>query len=207
MENHIDLILRAQAGDRVGRARLLESHLPQMRGYLRRRFRGQHVSEDAMQEGAIAVLEAIRSFDPDKGCPFHAFANLCAFRAVVRHLVSERNFAENQGGQLGEMAFEEDRAEPHALPSLDCLSERESLVVELRFGLNGNKAHSFSEIAEKLSLKSRGHACDLLTACAPALAIVDSARGLTHHPLSRVGEFPPFNISRRTITPLSSIYK
>jgi RNA polymerase sigma factor (sigma-70 family) len=69
-----ELVARAQAGDLRAKEVLVEAMLPRVLT-LARRFRRSGVDvADLVQEGYLAVFDALRQFDPGRGTPFWAYA-------------------------------------------------------------------------------------------------------------------------------------
>ena len=52
-------------------------------------------TEDLIQEGMIGLFKAIRDYRPDRGTPFHSFANLCIDRQMY-HAVEASNRQKHQ---------------------------------------------------------------------------------------------------------------
>jgi RNA polymerase sigma-B factor len=77
-------------GDRVldstERERLIEQHLPLVRGLARRRRCAGESYEDLVQVGAVALVAAARRFDPGRGVPFAAYASRTIDGELRRHL-------------------------------------------------------------------------------------------------------------------------
>lgn len=74
-------VARGQGGDRAAQGRVISACAAIITSELRRL--GLVSDQDARQEGAIAVLRALRLFDPGRGVPFGAFCRLC-LRSAVR---------------------------------------------------------------------------------------------------------------------------
>ncbi len=63
------LLGRKAGGDRNARQRLIEAHLGMVSALARRYARRFGVpAEDLMQEGALALMQAVDHYDPDRGC-------------------------------------------------------------------------------------------------------------------------------------------
>jgi RNA polymerase sigma-B factor len=70
----------------VGRARLIESHLPLVRAVARRYAGRGEAVDDLIQVGAIGLIEASDRFDPSRGVAFATFATPAIEGAIRRHL-------------------------------------------------------------------------------------------------------------------------
>jgi RNA polymerase sigma factor (sigma-70 family) len=107
--------------------------------------------DDVLQEAVIALLEAIRSKDCENGVRFEHFLNLRLFTHLVRFVEKERKQAAHEPLPDG---CEQGR---HDAPVFDdavlsCLEANERRVIVLRFGLDGGKPHTLSEIGEHLGV-------------------------------------------------------
>jgi RNA polymerase primary sigma factor len=84
----VQLVRRAQEGDRRARDRVVADHMRLVRAVaLRYRDLGLAL-DDLVQEGAIGLLSAIDAFDPRHGAAFSTFAHLRVRNAVLRALTS-----------------------------------------------------------------------------------------------------------------------
>lgn len=73
--NESTLVADAQAGDRRALELLCEAYLPLVRARARERAGREPVSyADLVQDGSVALVEAVRAYDPEHGAPFAAFA-------------------------------------------------------------------------------------------------------------------------------------
>ncbi len=80
----IDLSLRAKAGDRRARQRLIEKNL-RLVVSVAKKYRGYGLPfEDLIQEGNIGLMKAVEKFDPDRGFRFSTYATWWIRQAVQR---------------------------------------------------------------------------------------------------------------------------
>src|SRR4051794_39170264 len=84
------LILAARRGDPTAQARVLAQYEPMMQRVARRLYLPGSESEDLAQEARLALLDATRAWDPDRGVPFSNFAWLCATREARNALRAAR---------------------------------------------------------------------------------------------------------------------
>jgi RNA polymerase sporulation-specific sigma factor len=77
-----DIILAAQAGDRIAEEKIINECRALVRGCARAFFLAGGDSDDLIQEGMIGLLNAIRDYKSDKG-NFYAFARLCVNRKLM----------------------------------------------------------------------------------------------------------------------------
>ena len=62
---------------------LITRHTRLVRACARPFFLAGGDDEDLLQEGMLGLLDAIRSYAPDSGVPFEAFASLCIRRSLI----------------------------------------------------------------------------------------------------------------------------
>src|SRR3954454_17603277 len=74
------LIRAARRGDATALTRILAQYEPMMQRVARRLYLPGSEPEDLAQETRLALLDATRAWDPDRGVPFSNFAWLCATR-------------------------------------------------------------------------------------------------------------------------------
>ena len=80
----IDLSVRAKAGDRRARQRLIEKNL-RLVVSVAKKYRGYGLPfEDLIQEGNIGLMKAVEKFDPDRGFRFSTYATWWIRQAVQR---------------------------------------------------------------------------------------------------------------------------
>lgn len=84
-----ELVERAQAGDAVARARLVEAFLPRI-GSVARLYRESPGIDrvELMQEGVVGLLRALERYDASRGVPFWAYAAWWV-RQAMQQLVAE----------------------------------------------------------------------------------------------------------------------
>jgi RNA polymerase primary sigma factor len=83
-QEEIDLSLRAKAGDRRARQRLIEKNL-RLVVSVAKKYRGYGLPfEDLIQEGNIGLMKAVEKFDPDRGFRFSTYATWWIRQAVQR---------------------------------------------------------------------------------------------------------------------------
>ena len=88
-ESERELVRSAQAGDRAGRARLVEAFLPLI-GSVARVYRDSTQVDrvELLQEGVVGLLRALERYDPDQGVPFWGYASFWV-RQAMQQLVAE----------------------------------------------------------------------------------------------------------------------
>ncbi|MGH3148359.1 MAG: sigma-70 family RNA polymerase sigma factor [Rubrobacter sp.] len=80
----VDLSMRAKAGDKRARQRLIEKNL-RLVVSVAKKYRGQGLPfGDLIQEGNIGLMKAVEKFDPDRGFRFSTYATWWIRQAVQR---------------------------------------------------------------------------------------------------------------------------
>jgi RNA polymerase sigma factor (sigma-70 family) len=122
------LAAAAAAGDGRARERLIEALLPRVVG-LARRFAG-HGAEfaDLVQEGVLAMLEALVRFAPDQGTPFWAYARPWVHGSLYRLAHDQRRAVRLPPRALADLAALKEAARridrPTSEPTVRTLAER-----------------------------------------------------------------------------------
>src|SRR3954451_1063382 len=84
------LILAARRGDATAQARILTQYEPMTQSVARRLYLPGSEPQDLAQEARLALLDATRTWDPERGVPFSNFAWLCATREARNALKAAR---------------------------------------------------------------------------------------------------------------------
>jgi RNA polymerase sporulation-specific sigma factor len=74
------LVLAARRGDATAQARVLSQYEPMMRLIARRLYLPGGDHDDLAQEARVGLVDAVRTWEPERGVPFSNFAWLCATR-------------------------------------------------------------------------------------------------------------------------------
>ena len=78
-----EVVLLAQNQNKLAMDYLLTRYKNFVRSRARRYFLVGADHEDIVQEGMIGLYNAIRDYQPDRSCSFHAFAELCVNRQMI----------------------------------------------------------------------------------------------------------------------------
>ena len=174
-DEEAELIARLDGGDEGVKSQLIERNL-RLVVYIARRFENTGVGiEDLISIGTIGLIKAINTYQPAKNIKLATYASRCIENEILMHLrktanlKSEVSFDEplNTDWDGNELLLSdilgsdpdivnrniEQEAEKNLL--LECvrrLSEREQLIMELRFGLSGNQEHTQKEVADLLGI-------------------------------------------------------
>lgn len=85
--NSVNTVKRARSGDESALSELLEQYRPMLARAVSLSYPGLqsagYTVEDLMQEASIALADAVRGYDPDKGFTFGAYARRCVRNRLV----------------------------------------------------------------------------------------------------------------------------
>lgn len=156
------LAVKAAAGDDTAIAQLIAAITPAAKAKAAK-LNSDYArisDDDLVQEGMIGFLEAVKRFDPSKGVPFRAYANLCIesrILSALRKNSNDKNAAlttavslddetqEPFGDDPATLVADNDEAERIFAFMEQNLSEFEKQVLNLK--LDG---HSYAEISKEL---------------------------------------------------------
>lgn len=169
------LLERLEQGDVTVRDVLIERNL-RLVVYIARKFENTGVGiEDLVSIGTIGLIKAVNTFDPQKKIKLATYASRCIENEILMHLRrnnktrSEVSFEEPlnidwDGNELllsdvmgtevdiisRPLEEEVDRQLLHL--AMARLSEREKLIMELRFGLDDGEEKTQKEVADRLGI-------------------------------------------------------
>lgn len=112
------LCSQAQHNSAVAEAELAVRYFRQVRSWVRPYFLAGGDSEDLVQEGMIGLLHAIRSYTPERGVSFCAFARVCVQHRIFTAIRSAASAVQELPMQTGEIAplFDDNSAVPGSDP-------------------------------------------------------------------------------------------
>ena len=169
------LLKKLPTGDAAIRAMLIERNL-RLVVYIARKFEntGIHI-EDLVSIGAIGLIKAVNTFDPAKKIKLATYASRCIENEILMHLRrnnkvrTEVSFDEPlnidwDGNELllsdvlgtdNDIIYrniEEQVDRKLLIKALDKLSERERVIMELRFGLHDGEEKTQKDVADLLGI-------------------------------------------------------
>ena len=174
-EEEIALMRRAGQGDSAARATLIERNL-RLVVYISRKFENTGISiEDLISIGAIGLIKAVNSFDPDKNIKLATYASRCIENEILmvlrktNRLKLEVSFDEplNTDWDGNELLLSDILGTEPDLVSKDLdadiekqmlhtaiqtLNPREKYIVGLRYGLGEDKEHTQKEVADLMGI-------------------------------------------------------
>ncbi|MFR1434718.1 MAG: RNA polymerase sporulation sigma factor SigE [Acutalibacteraceae bacterium] len=174
-EEEAAVFARMEAGDPAARDVLITHNL-RLVVYIARKFENSGVGiEDLISIGTIGLIKAVNTFCPSRNIKLATYSSRCIENEILMYLrknsqlrnelsIDEPLNVDWDGNELllsDILGSEPDlvnrdieqEAERHLL--LECvarLSEREQLIMRLRFGLDGNKEHTQKEVADLLGI-------------------------------------------------------
>lgn len=144
--------------------------------YIAKRFEtaGANI-EDLISIGTIGLIKAVNTFKPDKNIKLATYASRCIENEILMFLrkssqlkneisIDEPLNTDWDGNELllcDVLGSDPDIINRNIETELECnqllkavsnLNEREALIMELRFGLNGKKEHTQKEVADYLGI-------------------------------------------------------
>ena len=174
-EEEIALMRRSRAGDNAARSTLIERNL-RLVVYISRKFENTGISiEDLISIGAIGLIKAVNSFDPDKNIKLATYASRCIENEILmvlrktNRLKLEVSFDEplNTDWDGNELLLSDilgtepdlvskdldaDIEKQMLHSAIDKLNAREKYIVGLRYGLGEDKEHTQKEVADLMGI-------------------------------------------------------
>ena len=175
-EEEVRLMRRVnEQGDEAARSMLIERNL-RLVVYIARKFENTGIGiEDLISIGAIGLIKAVNSFNPDKNIKLATYASRCIENEILMvlrrttRLKLEVSFDEplNTDWDGNELLLSDILGTDADLVSRDIdnsveremlhsaierLNSRERQIVDLRFGLGGVREHTQKEVADMLGI-------------------------------------------------------
>lgn len=144
--------------------------------YIAKKFENTNVNiEDLISIGTIGLIKAVNTFSPDRNIKFATYASRCIENEILMHLrkasvrkneisIEEPLNTDWDGNELllcDVLGSDADIINRDIEQELECnllleavsrLNTREAMIMELRFGLNGNKEHTQKQVADLLGI-------------------------------------------------------
>ncbi len=169
------LLKKLPSGDKSVKAMLIERNL-RLVVYIARKFENTGINiEDLVSIGAIGLIKAVNTFDPEKKIKLATYASRCIENEILMFLRknnkirTEVSFDEPlnvdwDGNELllsdvlgteNDTVFKniEDRVDKRLLyKALEKLTDRERIIMEMRFGLAGHEEKTQKDVADILDI-------------------------------------------------------
>lgn len=144
--------------------------------YIAKKFENTNINiEDLISIGTIGLIKAVNTFSPERNIKFATYASRCIENEILMHLrkvsarkneisIEEPLNTDWDGNELllcdvlGSDADIINRDIEHELEcnllleAVSKLNTREAMIMELRFGLNGNREHTQKQVADLLGI-------------------------------------------------------
>lgn len=174
-EEELKVIKSIQNGNENEKEKLIVHNL-RLVVYIAKRFEttGANI-EDLISIGTIGLIKAVNTFNPDKKIKLATYASRCIENEILMFLrkssqlkneisIDEPLNTDWDGNELllcDVLGSDPDIINRDIENELECsqllkavsnLNQRESLIMELRYGLNGKKEHTQKEVADYLGI-------------------------------------------------------
>ena len=167
--------LNAEGEQGTARDRLIEHNL-RLVVYISKRFENTGVGiEDLISIGTIGLIKAVETYQPDRNIKLATYASRCIENEILMHLRKIANRRSEVSldeplnvdwdgnelllsdvlgteGDLIEKPVEESAERDLLFQAVGRLSERESTIITLRFGLDGAPERTQKEVADLLGI-------------------------------------------------------
>lgn len=174
-DEELYLLGKLGAGDRTVKSVLIERNL-RLVVYIARKFENSGVGiEDLVSIGTIGLIKAVNTFDPSKKIKLATYASRCIENEILMYLRrnnktrAEVSFDEPlnidwDGNELllsdvlgsendSTYKYVEEEIDKNLLNSaMDHLTDREKIIVQLRFGLKDGSEKTQKEVADLLGI-------------------------------------------------------
>ena len=174
-DEEAELIARMDGGDESVKSPLIERNL-RLVVYIARRFENTGINiEDLISIGTIGLIKAVSTYKPAKNIKLATYASRCIENEILMYLrktanlKSEVSFDEplntdwdgnelllsdilGTENDLVMKPIEDDVDRQLLTNALEKLSERERLIITLRFGLDGRQERTQKEVADQLGI-------------------------------------------------------
>jgi len=164
-----------RAGDEKAREPLIVHNL-RLVVYIAKKFENANVNiEDLISIGTIGLIKAVNTFSPDRNIKLATYASRCIENEILMFLrksgqmkyeisIEEPLSTDWDGNELllsdvlGSDSdsissdIEQEVEIAQLLEAVSRLNTREAMIMELRFGLNGQKEHTQKEVADLLGI-------------------------------------------------------
>ena len=170
-----DYLQKMKDGDANARNQLIEHNLRLVAHIIKKYYSNQNDQEDLISIGTIGLIKAVDTFNSDKGIRLSSYAARCIENEILMFFRSGKKSAQDisideaidtdkDGNALTLMDLL--ATEDNILEELDnkikseqlkkymqeVLSPRERIILELRYGLNGNSPLAQREVATRLGI-------------------------------------------------------
>ena len=170
-----DIMKRIEDGDESAREPLITHNL-RLVVYIAKKFESPSANvEDLISIGTIGLIKAVNTFCPSKNIKLATYASRCIENEILMYLrksaqrkneisIDEPLNVDWDGNELlisdilgsdsndVNAQIELESEQNQLMLAVQKLNKRELTIMELRFGLNGKKAHTQKQVADKLGI-------------------------------------------------------
>jgi RNA polymerase sporulation-specific sigma factor len=175
-EEEKNALIRLKAEDDEARNLLIERNL-RLVAHISKKYSNTNVEQDDLISiGTIGLIKGINSFDVDKGARLSTYISRCIENEILMHLRATKKLGaevylnepigkdkDDNVVTLQEILENDDRSIEDAVDlkikvkklyekMKSILKDREKTILELRFGLDGNKPKTQNEIAKSMGI-------------------------------------------------------
>ena len=141
-------LVRMSEGDEEARNILIERNL-RLVAHVCKKYASTNVDqEDLISIGTIGLIKGINSFKIEKGARLSTYVSRCIDNEILMYLRSTK--------KLGAEVYLEDTIgkdkDDNTVTLREILKDREKTIIELRFGLNGDKPKTQKQIAKMMGI-------------------------------------------------------
>lgn len=174
-KDELECFIKMEVGDMDARNKLIEHNLRLVAHIIKKYYSNSKDQDDLISIGTIGLIKAVMTFDYKKGTRFATYASKCIENEILMHfrtlkkISGEIHFEESidtdkDGNQLTLMDIVADsgcivekvdlliKSEQLYKFIDECLDERESQIIKLRYGLYGYHPLTQREVAVKLNI-------------------------------------------------------
>ncbi len=169
------MMQRIMKGDNSAREKLIVHNL-RLVVYIAKKFETPNASsEDLISIGTIGLIKAVKTFSPERNIKLATYASRCIENEILMYLrkssqlkneisIDEPLNTDWDGNELllcDVLGSEPDTVNINieneidrylVLEAVSKLNDRECMIMELRFGLNGKKEHTQKQVADELGI-------------------------------------------------------
>lgn len=170
-----EIMNRLAEGDETARETLIVHNL-RLVVYIAKKFENTNVNiEDLISIGTIGLIKAVNTFSVERKIKFATYASRCIENEILMFLrkasqrkneisIEEPLNTDWDGNELllcDVLGSDADVINQNIEQELECnllleavskLNTREAMIMELRFGLNGNKEHTQKQVADLMGI-------------------------------------------------------
>ncbi|MBQ4129425.1 MAG: RNA polymerase sporulation sigma factor SigE [Ruminococcus sp.] len=174
-EKEKEVIEKFSDGDESAKEQLIVHNL-RLVVYIAKKFENTNINiEDLISIGTIGLIKAVNTFSPNRNIKFATYASRCIENEILMYLrkasqrkneisIEEPLNTDWDGNELllcDVLGSDANEINKDIEQELECnllleavskLNTRDAMIMELRFGLNGNKEHTQKQVADLLGI-------------------------------------------------------